>query len=532
MTDVAIPDEPEEQPKKTAGERLAEMKKSESIFDQLRGDRIFDLSKPVEVHDEVVISNRWDKRAFKAMLEEIDAFDTGHQMIAESVEAGGPLWMDVFMDFYKVVPTNRDSEILTPSAKLNKIIIETMEEAGAYEKLRSHTTSDEIAAALATLEIRPELEKISEKMEEQRERAKELSEQLQDLIDQMNEGMTPEDYQDILDAIEAASDALEEEVGSEESRQAISTIIQEGVERAEGMGQIDGEAAQMWGLEPGEMQRMDATTRMELARRLNSPHLKAVADLFGPMFRLALSAKTRLTDYMPDETFDVELGNDLSKILPSELILFRHPNPKVRMIPMLKLAESRMLQRKTRGKERLGRGGIVYVEDSSGSMSGNRADWAKALGVTLLNLCRREDRSFHAIPYSGAGQFNHFDFSKETGNRSIDHVLEYAELHYGGGTETQGPLQYALELLEKEFAENGFVNSDIVLTTDGWWASQQDWLDDFRERMDLMQARCWGVLIGMDQAPTAMAEICDHKIVTPKDFSSGQDMVDILARVA
>jgi uncharacterized protein with von Willebrand factor type A (vWA) domain len=207
------------------------------------------------------------------------------------------------------------------------------------------------------------------------------------------------------------------------------------------------------GLEPGEMQKMPAKERMELAKRLNNERFRRIADLFGPMRNLMLSEQQRKTVHTKEELFDVEIGGDIGRLLPTEILNLR-AGP-TRFDFLRRLSENKVLQYAMQGMERLARGGIIMSEDGSGSMGGDREMWAKAVMLCLLHLARIQKRSFHLIHFGSPGQFKLISFEKPE-DFTLDRVLDAAELFFGGGTDFETPMKVCLDLLHKEFAATGW----------------------------------------------------------------------------
>ena len=66
---------------------------------------------------------------------------------------------------------------------------------------------------------------------------------------------------------------------------------------------------------------MPTEARLELARRIQrNRKLKELAEKVGRFVRLALGEQARKIVHGTDELHDIELGNDLHRTLPSELV--------------------------------------------------------------------------------------------------------------------------------------------------------------------------------------------------------------------
>src|SRR4051794_33376981 len=229
---------------------------------------------------------------------------------------------------------------------------------------------------------------------------------------------------------EAAGEDFEQSM--EKGQGTVRNILTDALNKAADEAQNASEVARTWGLEPGEMQKMPAKERMELAKRLNNERFRRIADLFGPMRNLMLSEQQRKTVHTKEELFDVEIGGDIGRLLPTEILNLR-AGP-TRLDFLRRLSENKVLQYAMQGQEKLARGGIIMSEDGSGSMGGDREMWAKAVMLCLLHLSRIQKRSFHLIHFGSPGQFKLISFEKPE-DYSLDRVLDAAELFFGGGTD-------------------------------------------------------------------------------------------------
>lgn len=277
-----------------------------------------------------------------------------------------------------------------------------------------------------------------------------------------------------------------------------------------------------WGVEDGRLQRMPFEERAQLARRLRSGRLGRFADLVGRFRQMAAAERARRVEGAPGELVGIVLGDDVSRLIPSEVASLGVP--ALRPVFAAKLVESRLMQYETRGDENAGRGAIVAVIDCSGSMrktqtgrdgtQATREAWAKALALALLDQARnaRPRRDFAAILFSSAGQQAAFRFPA---CEAVDvaGVIEMAECFYGGGTDWQAPLSAAAEMLDAERGAAGRQRGDVVLVTDGKCAVSETWMREWREVKARCDFRVFDVGIG-DEADTgpesALAALCDN----------------------
>lgn len=356
-----------------------------------------------------------------------------------------------------------------------------------------------------TDELREKLNQQQKDLDAVRDKVRELQQQAQDQAGQMG-------------------DALEK------ARPGVAAQIREAIVKAADSAQELVDRAMAWGLDPGSLTKMNAEERLALAKKLQSDRFRRIADLFGPMKNLMLSEQQRKTTHVKEEIFDVETGNDVARLLSSELASIRHP--LLRRNFMRKFANRSLLQYALQGTERLARGGIILCEDGSGSMAGDRELWAKAVMLCLLDLAKRQSRTMHVVHFGGPGFIKRFDFVQPS-DFSFDRVVECAEFFANGGTDFQTPMKEALGILQDEFAKTGGVKADVVFVTDDECYVSDEFMTEYLDEMHRMDATTWGISAtghrpGKDGALHAMSE---GKTAAVTDFLSGGDVRQVFRGV-
>ncbi|MGH7806055.1 MAG: VWA domain-containing protein, partial [Candidatus Binatia bacterium] len=242
--------------------------------------------------------------------------------------------------------------------------------------------------------------------------------------------------------------------------------------------------AESFGRALGAEGRGQAGQSLELGRRLaKSEKLRKLSRLLGRMREQALALRRKMFERASEETFAVEQGRDLGRLLPQELVTARHPvlgrDWKRRFV------EGELLEYELRGADERGRGPMIVCLDVSSSMAGDKEIWAKAVTLTLLEIARRERRRFRAILFSSAeADLRTFDLNQ--GDRTTTDLgvaLDLADYFPGGGTDFERPLDAALECL----SESRFRKGDIVFVTDGEARVGEEWRERFvaeKERLD------------------------------------------------
>jgi uncharacterized protein with von Willebrand factor type A (vWA) domain len=353
---------------------------------------------------------------------------------------------------------------------------------------------------------------------------------------EMEEG-EPQDFQSQKALIDAAMAALEAQIAAEgqefqDAIEAARASIKASIRDALKAGIADAKdmesLSSAWGLDPGSLHRLPANERIEMAKKLNTEKFRRIAQLIGPMHRMAMAEQQRKTVHSRDEVYDVSKGNDVARLLPMELLKLDDPIQELEFFR--KFMENDLLQYELRGTERLAKGGIVFCEDGSGSMGGDREIWAKAVGLSLMQIAKVQNRSFYGIHFGGPGMTQQFDF-RDPKKITVDDVIEFAELFFGGGTDFMTPLSQALDIMREEHAEKGCVKGDIVFATDGMCGVKDTWLEEFKAEQARLGFRVYGIVIGGSPESEPLYTIADKRVFTIQNLINGDDIREIFRAV-
>ena len=507
---------------------------------------------PDVLSENTVVNDRWDRKYVGNMLESIDDFLINHERFVDKVDTGSPMWSDLFWLLWKYEPEMLESGDVKPSFLINYLVSEEMNDLADFRRLKFFAEGDDVAAALACIDLRETLEQLFDKMKQLRKKLEELMEQmralaqveeeerdLEEMVEQWKAGLNPDlpdpnspegeqqgrdfqtqqqaieqNIQDLKEALEQTGEELGEEANA--ARPVISSAMKEPLKEAADNAESVRGQAEMWGSEDGSIQRMSAEERIELARKLQDKKFKRLLDLIGPMRRIMEEAQMRKVDYARDEVHRITLGDDLSRVLPIELAKLHHP--LLRLDFKRKYIEKTLPQYELRGKEKVGKGEIIACIDTSGSMHGDKEMWAKAVGICALHLARKQKRGFYGILFSSATQIATYDFGLDA-EFTPNKVIDFAEKNFFGGTDFMRPLSHALDRLKDEHAATGKVQGDIMFITDGIAGVPPSWLEMFKAEQKRLEFKVWGFLIGgfgKDAEP--LHTICDGNVFTVQDL--------------
>lgn len=525
-------------------------------------------SKPDPDSRQVIQVDKWDKQRQAQAFEEVKDYAVSTEKLGNEVITGAEMMGDAYYSLLKAAPKLKDPADIRPSYRINGAVMEEAMALNDYEDLRQISIGDHIGAALAASALEPSLEVIFEKMEKSLEKSKEL----EDLLNQMaaaQEEMTDIDellasasgkgegeegdfdaqkqkklieeqmkkLQAMLDATEAELDeALAEEI--EEAKPAIQKAVKEALGDAKNYTGFDA-----WGLDPGGLQKLPVDKRLELANKLKSEKFKKMSEIFGRLQRAAIAEQHSKVVYTQDEIHDTELGADLMKVLPTEMLTL---DDDVLVLDWFrKYAERSLCQYALYGEDKVAQGGIILLEDGSGSMSGEREIWAKGIGLALLKIASMQKRPFYAVHFGSTGEYKLFEYDtsgpalklkstykkKVKESSGIEAVLEYAETFFGGGTCLMTPMSVALERMDEDFKSMGALDADIVFLTDGMCGVHDEFMKNFKKEQARLGFNIYGIIIGAPVTSEPLYTICDKRVISPSSIVDASDVRELFRKI-
>lgn len=439
-------------------------------------------------------------------------------------------------------PKLTEANALQPAFRPNREVVSRLQGMEVVEEVRHNTVGDPFMAGLATSKMQRNLSELYEQLEEAQKQADD-AQQKQDAYNDgcENAGCQPGSAEAMADAaLEALREAAEvAATGLDETLEAMGPVIDQQVRAAGSAAAQEAkdnkDAMAGWGLSPGEVGKMDPAARLALAERMASPWMKKVVGLFGRLRSELWAETSKRFDQGPDEVADIILGDDINRMLTSEMICLLDADLEVDFLDRYDRKQLLVRELRTRAKE--ARGGIVYVEDGSGSMyspSELPGLWARAMGLVLLDVAIRQKRAFKAIAFGGAGKMVEFDFGHDASTCTLEQKLDYAEFILNdAGTEFMGPLGKALEFLFEEHEATGRTSADIVFATDGLAGIQDEWAANYRQGSNEIGVRTFGLLLGMAQNdPHGSFDKVADKVAPISRLLNGSDVSKIFTDVA
>lgn len=465
-----------------------------------------------------VESDAYDRSAFTALCADSPA-------LAAAIESGGQLvpffrelLEDVFCLLFKLAPQVRPPAEVAPAAAFNRQLLDTLRAHAALDVLRGETQLDEVQAGLATVLLGERLLVLLKEEQlvprgdlldvwdvaHEEEKLRARGDEVKDLEDAGSPIDKQEDAAHAARVAEAKlrqkSQRLAQRLGEMPAR-AQTALPAAAADIASRIGETT-EQVKGWGTGLGGDGRESPGRQLELGRRLvRNPKLKQLASVVGRMRALARKLRKRHYERASGELHAVEWTGAIEHLLPPELVTLRHP--VLRRDFRRRLVEGRLLGYELRGLDDQGRGPMIVCLDGSGSMSGEKEIWGKAVALTLLEIARRQRRLFRFICFSSADTpLFTLDLNPRERHRvHTDRAFDLAEYFPGGGTDFETPLRAAVDCL----GDARYRRGDVVLITDGECQVSPEWLTWYRREKARLRFSLFSVVI--DVGPSALATV-------------------------
>lgn len=460
-----------------------------------------DLDKVGQQTPNSVDMNEIDKDIYHDM---VDTYDAMSDNLNDGLQEYAPftnLSEDIYGALYKNKPQMNELEDMTSFTQFNHGIMDSLMNDDGFKDLHRSTKFDMLGAAIGTEVLQnAAMEQIMEyKAELTKKKKGEAHDATKasagEVIDNVNK---QGDVQNKIDDLLGGRDA--NELSKEEARKLatfqrqlmdlqdeIEANLDGAQEAANGMADatkkkikdaiMDVAEVQdivaAWGLEAGKNgTRISVDKRKAAIERVRrSDRLKKLTDIVGRMKKIAGEKKKKK---LPEghSIENVEVGNKLENILPSEMMKLAHPATKKDFYN--RYQSGQLLQYKKSDVKKIGQGPVVFCHDKSSSMDNQRDDWATALALAMLEIAQKEKRNYAYIPYEShvIGNYVRNIFP---GELDPDHIMDIAELSPRGGTNFMAPLDEAVKCLLSDNYKKG----DIVFVTDGQCGIDPTWLKQF-----------------------------------------------------
>lgn len=482
-----------------------------------------------------IVQDRWDVAEFDdvagVMPRLVDDPD-----LADASWTAPKAVQDLWAGLYQGVP--RRNETLAPAYAVNGRVVDEIMGDANWGELHSMTMDDPVSAAIAALTMRDKLRDAFQRLQPVQDQADE-AQAAQDDVDEAEEaaqqrqddGLPADD--EALAALETLRGRAEEALGDLDDQlngfagDTIAAVARQAAAEATEEAKINANIMSTWHIGPTDLRKTDPAGRLAMMELLRGDKMRQLTAMMGALRSFTFGARDDRLVVGPDDIVGITQGDDLTRILASELVSFLDDDLEDET--MLRFLDRRLMQLDVRSVEKEGRGPVIYVEDNSLSTEGPREIFLRGLGLSLLDIAHAEGRGFCAIVFASTGQFEVFDFPTPA-EFTIDKMLAYAQCTLHGATDFEQPLDWALSRLFSEFVETGNVSADVIFATDG----ESDISDEFAERWRTIQTvtgfHTWGISVGDQTDPDEMLKVCD-RMASVESLTDGRDVADIFRTI-
>ncbi|MBS1807483.1 MAG: hypothetical protein JST84_04755 [Acidobacteria bacterium] len=425
----------------------------------------------------------------QAMTQKTDALATVAELAA-----------DVFASFYQPAP--QVEENIDPQYLLNKKLIERLSQSASYHHLREETVNDKLATTITTATITEKIiQTIPPELREEIARLQEVQEALENAEE--TEMPTLQAEQETLTA------AIEEQV--DEASGHIRAAMKDA------QGEVNEFKTAMHGFSlagEGKIDNLPLQGKLKLFQLLKAnPKIQRVMQFAGRSIRIALNTQRQRTIHPPTTTIGIQLGNDLTKTLPSEFGYLADDDTEI--LFYLKFVEGTLLNYHQIGHENVGQGPIILACDESASMTNpvaelfggveklTREEWSKGIALAMATIAKRQKRDFCLIHYASTGQQQVATFPK--GEASIEEITATIQHFFNGGTDFSPMMTKAATLI----TSSQWDKADCIIISDGLTHIPPDDIAHWQKVKAERKFRSYGILIGTVQGQKLLQTICD-----------------------
>jgi Mg-chelatase subunit ChlD len=424
----------------------------------------------------------------------------------------------------------KESERVRPSHRFGRDVLDAFVKTDDHRGAKPYTEGDELASAIYSTaaankfdeamrdeSVRQEIEQ-SQQTHEDEQRLKDIEQRIKEIRDEARDtpggipgplveefGQLGDERNGIIDGLPIDSNGLPGGLPGP-VQTAVEQAAAEGKKRVDVWGTIAGSgAAELGHVSPDEA---IALTEQWMAM----PDFEELCKLLGRIQRDFRAQDARNVIGGDDEIVGIELGNNLTNTLPSELA--RLGNPLTQRSFIRDFQDESLLQFETQGSEKVDLGPGVLCIDLSGSMgsSSGSAGYkkhtaAKAVAVGFVRLMHRKKRDAIVICFNGGVMWEHH-FPKRDGIE-MSQLLALAALAPSGGTDITKAVARAEKIIN---TLPSFKRADVLVVTDG-----QDSFDAtdaaIAARFEKAGIRKHGVAIGHTPAKGGwLLSFCDDAI--------------------
>lgn len=485
--------------------------------------------------------DRYDTRLFSEVLDaEPELRELVERAGRDAPKTFGPLLLDLFASFYKMVPELVEVSSVDPAhLRANRPFVEKLREDEGALIARLSTATDEVASALATIEAgnrillefmrRPALGDWMGRQAEPRQGDPAPPDPGSDQAAPSQEDEDPREPPPDPSGPGSPSSVTPDVPGGFAAD--LRALVRAASRAASGEAGAHARALRDWGLRPADLRTVPIEERLEIARKMRTKRMQDLADLLGRMRNHRRAAERRKVKANRDQIHGIETSGDIARALPSEIAsAFGTKNPLRKMDFYRRLSERSVPSYSLRTDEPVGRGPVIAMIDSSWSMSGPPMEWASAVALALAHAAAGSvgtaARRVHAIFFNARIVL---EAELAPGERDVRKFLALGTVAADGGTRYDRPVSRALELLSAG-PKPGEGVPDLLLVTDGRCELAEEDVSHLEAKKTAGGFKLVTVLVG-DHARAGSVEPFSDKVVEAQDLARASGARDAAGAV-
>ncbi len=466
-----------------------------------------------------IAGNRYDEHLYRQAKGSVDALSETLEQVRHTYPSSEQLAADLLRAFYQLEPHEQP---VTERFQRNAAAIHDLLSTTDYKRLHSLTQLDGFASALATASMTEALVEILAKQEQEDPRQK----RPQSPVSRRRASQSPQQPSAAPaqpakhDGTGGQSGETEGKMTAEQERESLQAMQrrvvarraaqqaeQEIADAQEALATFGGGPDALgdgWGSGEGTAHLQgDIQARAKLAQRLlQSAELRRIAALCGRMKLIAAQIeRTRLT-LGNSELYGVTIGDDVSNMLPTELALLSRP--ALKRLFYARLAEKSLSIYERYSPEPVGRGPIIVAVDESGSMSGAKNEWAKAIVLALLSIAAKQRRDLRVIHFASQRSLLVEDYLR--GKGTPEQVMKTVLHFFGGGTDYEHWMRQTLIAIES----SEYDRADVIALSDGECGVSDEVLKTWQATKAARGFRAIGILTGAPMGGAILRQFCDE----------------------
>jgi uncharacterized protein with von Willebrand factor type A (vWA) domain len=260
-----------------------------------------------------------------------------------------------------------------------------------------------------------------------------------------------------------------------------------------------------------------------------SSNLRRIMAWAGSGRRLCRSLQMRKTNAQRGEITGIEMGGDIDRLVPYEMMQVAGAVPELEMLSLLRLTQRHSLCYRHRKNDPMRMGPIVVTVDESGSMSGEKIIAAKGIALTLAWLAQKQKRWIALVGFSGGSTGTRL--ALPPGHKKQAELMDWLEHFYGGGTTLDVPIHELPFNYWPKFVNEGMQRgkTDVIMITDAIVHCSPTMRDQFKAWASQEHAKTYGIIIGGSSAGD-LDQLCDKWWTVP-DVSLDSPAVETILSI-